>query len=101
MRTIRNHDKAVAICSILVGLIFLAGFSIKPTQANQIRTVPHWLNQYEGKIIEVSFVKNPYGKLDIEKVRLVSVESTGIVVKYDSPNAIFYTFSNIIAIDPL
>ena len=101
MRIIRNHYKAIAICSILVGLIFLAGFSIKPTLANQIRTVPHWLNQYEGKIIEVSFVKNPYGKLGIEKVRLVSVESTGIVVKYDSPNAIFYTFSNIIAIDPL
>ena len=101
MKTIQNHYKAVIFCSILVGLIFLAGLSIKPTHANQIRIEPHWLNQYEGKIIEVIFDINPSGKLRMERVRLVSVESTGIVVKYDSPNAIFYTFSNIISIDPI
>ena len=100
MKTIRDHYKAIVICSALVFLTFLAGSSIKPTQA-QIRTTPHWLSQYEGKIIEVTFDTNPPGKLSIEKVRLVSVESTGIVVKYDSPNAIFYTFSNIVAIDPI
>ena len=100
MRTVRNHYKAVVICLLLVGLIFLAGFSMKPTQA-QIRTASHWLNQYEGKIIQVTFNSVPPGKNQIEKVRLVSVESTGVVVKYDSPNAVFYTFSNIIAIDPI
>jgi hypothetical protein len=100
MQTIQNHYKTIFICSVVIGLIFLAGLSIRPTQA-QIRTAPNWLNQYEGKIIEVTFNSVPPGKDQIVKVRLDSVESTGIVVKYESPNAIFYTFSNIIAIDPL
>ena len=101
MRTIRNHYKAIVICSALIGLIFLAGLSTKPTRAYQIGTQPHWLEQFEGKIIQVTFNSVPPGKDQIEEVRLVSVQSTGIIVKYQSPNAIFYTFSNIIAIDPL
>jgi hypothetical protein len=100
MRTIRNHYKIFAIISAVICLILFAGLSIKPTQA-QIRTATNWLNQYEGKIIQVTFNSVPPGKDQIEKVRLVSVESTGIVVKYEGPNAIFYTFSNIIAVDPL
>ena len=101
MKTIRNHYKTVTIFSALICLIFLAGLSIKPTQANQVRFSSNWLNQYEGKIIQVTFNSVPPGKNQIEKVRLVSVESTGIVVKYEGPNAIFYTFSNIIAVDPI
>jgi len=100
MQTIQNHYKTILICSAVIGLIFLAGLSIKPAQAYQIRAGLSWLSQYEGKIIQVTFNSVPPGKGQIEKVRLVTVEPTGIVVKYEGPNAIFYTFSNIIAVDP-
>jgi hypothetical protein len=100
MQTIHNHYKTILICSAVTGLIIFAGLSIKPAQA-QIRTGSHWLSQYDGKIIQVTFNSVPPGKDKIEKVRLVLVQSTGIVVKYEGPNAIFYTFSNIIAIDPI
>ena len=99
MRTIQNHYKAITICSLLVGLIFLAGLLIKPTQAYQMNG-SHWLDQFEGKIIVITFITNPPGKQHTERARLDSVDSMGIVVKSEGLNPIFYTFANIISIDP-
>ena len=99
MRTIRKNYKSILICSFLIGLFVLAGLMIKPAQANQTQS-SHWLAQYESRIIEVTFLVQPPERKQVEKVRLARVLSNGIIVRYDSPNEIFYPFSSILSVDP-
>ena len=102
MKAIQNNYKIIVILSILIGIMFLAQASIENAKAaeRQLRESPHWLEQFKGKMIKVTFSNVPPDKKQIEDVRLDSVQSNGIVVKYTSPNQIFYPFSSIISIDP-
>jgi hypothetical protein len=102
MKTIQSNYKIIIILSIMFGIMFLAQASIGDARAaeRQLREHPHWLEQFRGKMVKVTFSTVPPDKKQIESVRLDSIESNGIVVKYTSPNQIFYPFSSIISIDP-
>ena len=102
MKAIQNHYKIVVILSVLFFIMFLAQTPVRDARATerQLKGSPHWLEQFKGKVVKVTFCNVPPDKKQIEEVRLDSIEANGIVVKYSSPNQIFYPFSNIISIDP-
>jgi len=59
-----------------------------------------WLSQFEGGPVAVTFVKAPPGKSQVAEGRLIVAEPSGLVLRFPKETDKFFSYANLISIDP-
>ena len=71
----------------------------QPAQANQSNQ-QRWLENYINRMVQVTFVANGEENIQVIDCRIIQVEDTGLVLRFEEPNPIYFPYSSIYSIDP-
>jgi hypothetical protein len=59
-----------------------------------------WLKQFENGPVKIVFIKAPPEMERIANARLISVETSGLVLRFSKSRNKFFPYANIISVDP-
>ncbi len=79
----------VAVLAALAGPMYAESSARQP-----------WLSQFERGPVSVTFISALPGKDRTVEARLISVESFGVVLRLQSERDKFFSYANIVSIDP-
>jgi hypothetical protein len=79
----------IAVVAVLVG----------PMDA-RATAAGHWLEKFALGPVSVTFITPPPGKDQTANARLISVESSGVVLRFANESDTFYSYANIVSITP-
>jgi hypothetical protein len=60
----------------------------------------YWLSQFEGGPVVVTFAEAPAGKHQVTECRLLVAESAGLVLRFPKETDKFFSYANIVSVDP-
>lgn len=99
MRKLRKNAKPL-IPLLVVVAVFVALIANGATSSQKHKTGDLWLSHFVGDEVIVTFISAPPDMGKSAKAKLMDAESAGVVLKFEEKE-IFFTFANIIAVEPL
>ena len=90
------------ILVLLIGfgaMVVIIASLARPMYAGSSAEQP-WLSQFIRGPVSVTFISALPGKDQTVEARLISVESFGVVLRLSSERDKFYSYANIVSIDP-
>lgn len=110
MRVVKKNMKAVLLLATIAAVVCIGVVLVRPSYAgmNANTVIPIssvWLSQYVGHTVRVTFVSAPsYLGTDLQKtssLSLIEVGQAGIVVSFRPSRTVFFSYSQIAAIEPI
>ncbi len=88
----------VAVVALAI-VVSVAGVLAGPIYGSQSSRRP-WLSQFEGGPVIVTFVSAPPQKSWIMEAKLIFTEASGLVLRFPKERDKFFSYGNIISVDP-
>ncbi len=99
MKKTKTIEKILLLVTVLIAIFLVAGLFPSSIYGNQA-TKSHWLKQFENGPVTVTFITKPPEKERIIDARLISVETSGLVLRLPKDRNKFFPYANIISVDP-
>ena len=108
MAALRKNKKMILLCAVVAAVICLTVILVRPSSAGLVKPMMpfsgHWLSQYEGQNVRITFVSAPLHLASdfnrITYLRLIEADETGIVVGFRPQRTVFFPYSQIVSIEP-
>jgi hypothetical protein len=94
-----KFSRCALFALVLFAIIILALSMTRPIYSSQMDSKP-WLMQFVNGPVKVTFIEAPPSKDKTIEARLISVESSGLVLRLPQDRDKFYPYSNMISVDP-
>ena len=94
-----TFDRILLFLSLFLVLVLVVGLFDSSIYGNQQSRRP-WLEQFESGPVTVIFIEAPPDKERIVDARLISVESSGLVLRLPKDRIKFFPYANIVSVDP-
>ena len=99
MKKLMTFDRILLFLSLFLVLVLVVGLFDSSIYGNQQSRRP-WLEQFESGPVTVIFIEAPPDKERIVDARLISVESSGLVLRLPKDRIKFFPYANIVSVDP-
>lgn len=99
MKKSKTIERILLFVVLLFAVVLIVEFLPSSIYGNQQSKRP-WLEQFENGPVTIIFITAPPDKERMVDARLISVESSGLVLKLPKDRNKFFPYANIVSVDP-
>lgn len=99
MKNSKTIEKILLFAAVSAVLVLILGFFDSSIYGSQ-SAKKLWLEQFENGPVTVVFITAPPDTERIVDARLISAESSGLVLRLPKERIKFFPYANIISVDP-